>query len=67
MLGTGWWGASLMTAAVVPAPLPYVSFFTSTSWLQIAEATVLHNEVQLQETLEGRLRAEEQVCSAGGS
>ena len=33
------------------------------SALQVAEATVLHNEVQLQESLEGRMLAEEQVHS----
>lgn len=30
--------------------------------LQVAEATVLHNEAQLQESVEARCTAEEQVC-----
>lgn len=37
-----------------------VSIFPPTM-LQVAEATVLHNEVQLQEALEGRMSAEEQA------
>ncbi len=31
--------------------------------LQVAEATVLHNEVQLQEALEERMSAEEQASA----
>ena len=33
----------------------------TTAFLQVAEATVLHNEAQLQESLEARCTAEEQV------